>query len=134
MLKIGYKKIIIALLMLAFTSQTLATAAMTCQLDNAMQTVAVAMDVSSDDDMAMDHTDHASMDHSQDANSLTDNHQKSDCCKTMGHCVFGGCSLAAASTNIDFLLTQRNFVAEDFYSDVTPTPLASSLYRPPIIC
>ena len=80
MLKIGYKKIIVALLMLAFTSQTLATAAMTCQLDNAMQTVAVAMDMSSDDHMAMDHTDHASMDHSQDANSLTDNHQKSDCC------------------------------------------------------
>lgn len=132
MLKTGYKNFIIALLLLAFTSQTLATAAMTCQLEKA--TAAVAMDMSSYDHMNMDHTDHASMDHSQHANSLTDTHQKSDCCKTMGHCVFGGCSLAAASNSIDFLLTELDSAAEDFYSDVVPTPLASSLYRPPIIC
>jgi uncharacterized protein involved in copper resistance len=130
MLKTGYKKFIIALLLLAFTSQTMATAAMTCQLEKATQ--AVAMDMSSDDHMAMDHTDHASMDHSQHANSLTDTHQKSDCCKTMGHCLLGGCSLATATTSIDFLLTQLDSAAEDFYSDVVPTPLASSLYRPPI--
>lgn len=132
MLKTGYQKFIIALLLLAFTSQTMATAAMTCQLEKATQAVTAAMDMSSDNPMAMDHTDHANMDHYQHVSSLTDTHPISDCCKTMGHCVFGGCSLAAASTSIDFLLTQRNFVAEDFYSDVAPTPLASSLYRPPI--
>lgn len=132
MLKTGYQKFIIALLLLAFTSQTLATVAMTCQLDKVMQTV--AMDMSSHDHMNMDHADHADMDHSQHTNALTDTHSTSDCCKTMGHCTLGGCSLAAASTSIDFLLTQPNVAAEDFYSDVAPTPLISSLYRPPIFC
>ncbi len=131
MLKTDAKKIIIALLLLAFTSQTLATAAMTCQLEKATQATAAAMDMSNEHHM--DHADHASMDHSQHQSALTDNHN-SDCCKTMGHCLLGGCSLATATTSIDFLFTQLDSATEDFYSDVVPTPLTSPLYRPPIIC
>jgi hypothetical protein len=52
----------------------------------------------------------------------------------MGHCLFGGCSLAAASNAIDFLFIKFHSTTEDFYSSVTPNPLASSLYRPPISC
>jgi uncharacterized protein involved in copper resistance len=107
---------------------------MTCELEKAVKMPVV--------DRLMESVAHHDMDHMQhDMSAMSvapDNskhsHSTSDCCKTMGHCLFGGCSLAAASTSIDFLLTKLHSTTEDFYSDVAPTPLASSLYRPPISC
>ena len=134
MLKTRCQKIITLLLLLAFTSQTLAAAAMTCELEKAVKIPAV--------DRLMEPIAHHDMDHMQHDMSAMPvapdnsehNHSASDCCKTMGHCLLGGCSLAAASTSIVFLLTKLHSTTEDFYSDVAPTPLASSLYRPPISC
>lgn len=136
MLKSSVQKLIVLLLLLAFTSQTLAAATMTCELDKAVKAPSVDAVMVSLTHHDMDHTHHdmsampATSDNSEHSNSPSD----SDCCKTMGHCLFGGCSLAAASNAIDFLLIEFYSTTEDFYSGVTPTPLVSSLYRPPIIC
>jgi uncharacterized protein involved in copper resistance len=134
MLKSSVQKFIVLFLLLAFTSQTLATAAMTCELDKAMKAPSVDAVMESLTHRDMDHMQHDMSAMSAASDNSEHNHPTSDCCKTMGHCLFGGCSLAAASTSIVFLLTQLDSAAEDFYSDITPTPLASSLYRPPIIC
>jgi hypothetical protein len=136
MLKSSYQKIITLFLLLAFTSQTLATAAMTCELDKAVKAPSVDAIMESLTHHDMDHTQHdmsampATINNSEHAHPQSD----SDCCKTMGHCLFGGCSLATASNAIDFLFIKFHATTEDFYSNVAPTPLASSLYRPPISC
>jgi hypothetical protein len=137
MLKTCYEKVITLLLLLAFTSQTLATAAMTCELEKNTTAPAVASEMMANvahHDMEHMHHDMSAMsataDNSEDSHPPSD----SDCCKTMGHCLFGGCSLAAASNALDFLVIKFYSTPEDFYSGVTPTPLASSLYRPPISC
>jgi hypothetical protein len=136
MLKSRIQKFIALFLLLAFTSQTLATAAMTCELEKAMDMPVVDRLVESVAHHGMDHMHHdmsampATSKNSEHSHPPSD----SDCCKTMGHCLFGGCSLAAASNAIDFLLIEFYSTTEDFYSGVTPTPLVSSLYRPPIIC
>lgn len=135
------KKIIIALLLLAFTSQTLATAAMICELEKTTQTSSIAMNINADsmthahhhmsempvhDMTEMETMDHPSQHHSQ--------HQQFDCCKTMGHCLMGGCSFAATSNFHIFLFSKPHTTAVDFYSSSEPAPLISSLYRPPIFC
>lgn len=134
MLKSSLQKIISLLLLLAFTSQTLAAAAMTCELENAAPTPAIEKLTDSVVHHDMDHMQHDMSTMPVAPDNSEHNHPTSDCCKTMGHCLLGGCSLAAASTSIDFLFTQLDSATEDFYSDVAPTPLASSLYRPPIFC
>jgi hypothetical protein len=120
---------------LAFTSQTMATAAMNCEQGKSasgsanVATVNMSMGDMDMSDPAMAHMHHMSeTDHSQNT------HQQFDCCKTMGHCLFGGCTLAAASNGIIFLASKLDSAAEDFYLGITPSPLASSLYRPPISC
>ena len=136
MLKYSLQKLLVLLLLLAFTSQTLATAAMTCELDKAVKAPSVDAVIASITHHDMDHTQHDMSAMPATSNNSEHSHppSDSDCCKTMGHCLFGGCSLAAASNAIDFLLTELDSATEDFYSGVTPTPLASSLYRPPISC
>ena len=137
MLKSSLQKFIVLLLLLAFTSQTLATAAMTCELEKNITAPAVASkmmeNVAHHD---MDHTHHDMSAMPATSNNTEHSHppSDSDCCKTMGHCLFGGCSLAAASTAIDFLFIKFHSTTEDFYSSLTPTSIASSLYRPPIFC
>ena len=134
MLKSSCQKIITLFLLLAFTSQTLATAAMACELEKAMEMPVVDRLVESVAHHDMDHMQHDMGAMPTAPDNSEHSHPTSDCCKTLGHCVFGGCSLAAANNSIDFLLTKLNSATEDFYSDVAPTPLASSLYRPPISC
>ena len=135
MLNARFHKILILLLLLAFTSQTMATAAMNCE----QQLVAVEMPMDSMMDMdmsAMDHSDPAMahIRHMSEANTSQNPHQQIDCCKTMGHCIFGGCTLAALDNGIIFLINKIDSTVEDFYLGVTPSPLVSSLYRPPIFC
>lgn len=137
----SYKKIIIALLLLAFTSQTLATAAMTCELGKIARPESVVMNTNADTMMhahhhmsempAHDMSAMGDMNHSAQPNNT---HQQFDCCKTMGHCLPGGCSLATANTATEFLLLDFNSIAVDFYLNNASSPLTSSFYRPPIFC
>jgi len=146
-----YKKLIIALLLLAFTSQTMATAAMTCKSLKAIQALAATPTMSPDHHKNLDHANHLKMDHihsdpmpaHHDKSLMSDTNSKSnsqhhpeniDCCQTIGHCLLGRCVLATASNTASFSFARVHSAAEDFYSGVTPKPLSSSLYRPPIFC
>jgi hypothetical protein len=141
MLKVHLHRFIALILLLAFTSQTLATAAMNCEQG---KTVSISRNIATTqmnmgemDMSTMDYSDPSMMqmhDHTNTTNSPQNSHQKFDCCKTMGHCLFGGCSLAAASKGIIFMPSKFDSIAEDFYLGITPPPLASSHYRPPIFC
>jgi len=134
----SYKKFIITLLLLAFSSQLMATAAMTCELEKLAQPI--MENVNAQAQMQMHHHmsdmpmhDMAAMDditHSPQPNA----HQQFDCCKTMGHCLYGACSLAAINNIESFLFTKSRSTLVDFYSSITPSPIISSLYRPPIFC
>lgn len=109
----------------------MATAAMNCGQEK-MAATDMHMDMSDMTEMDMSKMDH--MHHMSEADAPQNSHHQFDCCKTMGHCLFGGCSLAAASHGIVVSLQKINSVLEDFYSGVAPAPLVSSLYRPPIFC
>ncbi len=130
------------LLLLAFTGQTMATAAMSCDhtqmIQNSHDVIMAEMVMGTGEVLIeANHSDpdivhlHHNMDETHQPQNT---HEQTDCCKTMGHCLLGGCALAAASSGITFLLTQHDSTLEDFYLGVTPTPLVSSLYRPPIFC
>jgi hypothetical protein len=137
---IGYKKFIITLLLLAFTSQILATAAMTCELEKIAQTESVVISTNAEtrvhahhhmdeipahDISAMDYSDHSVQPHT---------HRQFDCCKTMGHCSLGSCSFAIANTSTEFLFFAFRSTAVDFYLSTAHSPFISSPYRPPISC
>ncbi len=143
MLKSSCRKIITLLLLLAFTSQTLATAAMTCELEKTVKISAIdkfmkdePMDVEVTEDVAHhdNHMHHDAGTAPADADNFQDHHQSQDCCKYMGQCLLGGCALATANNSTTLLLNKIASTPEDYYSSFTPTPLATSLYRPPIFC
>ena len=118
----GYKKLIVALLLLVFTSQSIAALAMSCQLNSLVQPM-MGMDHSM---MAMDD----SMD-MMDGHSMPSGDQTADCCKVMGHCPMGNCFPSATSTSTVSFSTFTS-TALDSYRSTQPDPLISSLYRPPI--
>ena len=136
MTKTGYKNIFIALLLLAFTSQSFAALVMPCQF------VSQASHSMNMDDMAkmdhsdiegMDHSNMAGMDHSEMAGDIkTDTNPMSDCCKTVGHCSSGSCSLAlfGHSFAVSLLFTQANVNVS--FTSFIPESFVSSLFRPPI--
>lgn len=147
-----YRHFVIALLLLAFSCQLLANAAMTCELDKSTKATAANMLSHTPDyvhDMplhalaAIDHSshinhslnvDHSShIDHSSHMNSPTHKSASADCCKNMGHCAMGTCSLATANTNLVIFITKPLTPSVDFYSSTIPSPHISSLYRPPIL-
>lgn len=140
MQKARLHKFIALLLLLAFTSQTMATAAMSCERKNeaGSQNISMTeMDVSAMDMNKINHSDPAMahMHHQMsETNHAQNQHQKFDCCKTMDHCLTGGCTLAAVSSDITLPLNKADSAVEDFYLGIAPTPLISSLYRPPIFC
>ncbi len=76
--------------------------------------------------------DMAAMDHQSHEKPSHSSHTSFDCCKAMGHCLFGGCSLAAANKDNFFSVQKQTPLAVDFYSRNTPAPLAAPHYRPPI--
>ena len=134
--KTGYKNIFIALLLLAFTSQSFAALLMPCQF---VSQTSHSMNM---DDMAgmdhsdiegMDHSNMAGMDHSEIAGDIkTDTNPMSDCCKTVGHCSSAGCSLAifGHSFAVPLLSTQTDVNVS--FTSFIPENLVSSLFRPPI--
>ncbi|MFO1387740.1 hypothetical protein [Cellvibrio sp.] len=125
-----YKKILIALLLLAFTSQSFAALVMPCQF--ASQT-SMTMDMDMSDMAAMDHAGMADMDHSgmhhSDQPSTTG---AGDCCKTMGHCGSGTCSWVFFGHFFDAPMFSLSSEVNAAYADVIPERLASSLFKPPI--
>jgi hypothetical protein len=128
MTKTGYKNIFIALLLLAFTSQSFAALVMPCQF------LSQASHSTNMDDMAgVDHSNMVGMDHSEMASDIkTDTNPMSDCCKTLGHCSSGSCSLAlfGHSFAVSLPATQADLNAS--FSSFIPESLISSLFRPPI--
>lgn len=128
MTKTGYKNIFIALLLLAFTCQSFAALVMSCQFESQMSH-SMNMDYMAE----MDHANMARMDHSEMAGDLkTDTTTSDDCCKAMGHCLSGGCSLANLENNFALSFAVLSSDAARLYISVLPSPLISSLYRPPI--
>lgn len=126
----GYKKFIVVLLLLAFTSQSIAALAMSCQLNgqvqpSAEQTMMGDMDHSM---MGMDDSMNMMGEHSMPPKG----NQMSDCCKAMGHCSLGNCSLISVTNSFAISLAAFSSAAIDSYISVQPSPLISSLYRPPI--
>ncbi|MET0355789.1 MAG: hypothetical protein ABW044_03370 [Cellvibrio sp.] len=131
----AYKKIIIALLLLAFTSQTMASAAMKCQLEQAFHSKSAITDMGTMNhngpDMEHMHHHMSEIDVIDSVEDVSHAHQTSDCCKTMGQCLLG-CSVIVVSTSFIFLLEKINVGIEDFYSNTASSLFISSLYRPPI--
>lgn len=136
MTKTGYKNIFIALLLLAFTSQSFAALVMPCQF------VSKASHSMNMDDMAgmnhsdmegMDHSNMVGMDHSEMASDIkTDTNPMSDCCKTLGHCSSGSCSLALFGHSFAVSLPATQADLNVSFTSFIPESLISSLFRPPI--
>ncbi len=133
----GCKNIFIALLLLAFTSQSFAALVMPCQFGSK------ASHFMNMDDMAgmnhssmagMDHSTMAGMDHSEMAGDIkTDTSPMNDCCKTVGHCSSGGCSLALFGHSFAVSLPANQADLNVSFTSFIPESLISSLYRPPIL-
>lgn len=126
---LGYNKLInkliVALLLMAFTSQSITALAMTCPfgsqtLPSRANAMMVGMDHSK---MGMDGSMGMMSDHSMPSSD----DQMADCCKAMGHC-----SLISVTNTFAISLAVASSAAIDSYTSAQPLPLASSLYRPPI--
>jgi hypothetical protein len=114
---IGYKNFIVALLLLVFTSQSIIALIMFRQLESqSPSSKMLDMDHSM---MGMDHT------------TMNDD-KKTDCCKTLGHCFLGNCSLASLEQSFFLLPFVLSLAASYFTVTARPSRLISSLYRPPI--
>lgn len=57
--------------------------------------------------------------------------QKTDCCKSFGHCSTGGCSLALGSEAVIFFTALHSGIS-DLYNSSLPSAFTTSLFRPPI--
>jgi hypothetical protein len=134
---VGVQKLLLILLLLAFNCQSMLVAAQVCPMqlqNNAMSTPAVqSVDMSSmghsmDAMDAMDNPRSAEMmmDHSSHAED-----KKPSCCKQMGHCLLGGCTVIGPSYHFDEMLAELSSTAAYSYNRPQPIPLASSLFRPP---
>ena len=142
MIKTLSHKHIVVLMLLAFTSQIMAVAAMTCDLEKAFEPAAHTMHMNhmnpQDHSSNMDHTHHFDhpMTHMQSDTNGTDHSQtaqhKSFCCKTMVHCLLG-CALMGINSSFTFQLEKISLGIEDLYSSAASNPFIPSLYRPPIL-
>jgi hypothetical protein len=121
-----YKKIIVALLLMALTSQSMAVLVMPCQFQSQFQN----QTQSPSDATAM-----AGMDHSMQMmnHSMPSNENKTpDCCKRMEDCLIGGCALIGMSNTVILSFMASSSAMEDSYTGMQVLSLVSSLYRPPI--
>jgi hypothetical protein len=120
----GYKNIIILLLLMAFTSQSVAALLMPCQHNAAMHHEMGTMA----DMPGMEHMHHANV---MDSTSKTPI-QQTDCCKALGHCSSGGCSLAVFGGASLITFASLRTSVSDLYRNTIPTALSTSLFKPPI--
>lgn len=139
MTKRCHSTLLIAFLLIAFTSQLLANAAMTCEFKPVAPSTHSHEHMHHHDgtvpmhDMAsMNQSQNLSQNHPQNHSStFTHHHSSADCCKLMGHCSMGGALFGIDKDKI-FTFQKQSSAAEDFYSRNTPTPLVTAHYRPPI--
>ena len=145
----SWKKHIALLLMLVYTSQSLAAWLTPCHMDEVSSEpksiVAVASAHESAHDMHhnMGH-DHAAMNHSMlhpeiAPDSIPDttaaaniNVDKADCCDTLGHCLMGGCVVIHAASGTSALSPGDGLSIADLYELPQPLLVTSSHFRPPI--
>lgn len=135
MLKLHLHRFFILLLLLAFSSQTFAVASMTCELEKmrvSAATISQSNQHHAHHTSSMENHDMSEMVPMEQETPAPTTHQNLDCCKTMGHCLLSNCSFAATDANSLFLFTKSNSTGIDFYSSNSPTPLITSLFRPPI--
>ena len=130
MTKTGYKNIFIALLLLAFTSQSFATLMMPCQFMSPVQNTTHMDEMPEMSHAAMPAMDHSSMDHSPKTHSS----KRADCCNTLDHCNSGSCSLGFFGQSFDLSLPASSTAVNISYLATIPTSITSSLFRPPIFC
>ncbi len=139
-----YSKFILAFLLMAFTSQILASATITCNHPKAEMFDSTA----NVERHTRDHTDHqmsemsppitkatnySLMDHTSHTNESQRDHQQSSCCETLGQCLMGNCSLAATDA-LPILFIIEPFTSKvDYYPSATSSPHIPSPYRPPIL-
>ncbi len=126
-----YKKIIIAVLLMAFTGQSLAALAMSCQVTGKtlLSAAQIMMPSMNHSQMVMDHLANISNDHQHSSNDK----QAASCCKLMGQsCSQGNCSLMSVMSTFVLFVEAVISVAVDSYTSVQPLPLVSLPYRPPI--
>lgn len=118
---------LIALLTMVFLGQSLAVAAMPCQL---MDVAPMSHNMESmDHSMLGMHHDMSQMDTQENAMDMKTTH---NCCKTMGHCSSSSCSAPALSYSIAFAIQSDASLNTNSYHQHIPSSPVSSLYRPPI--
>lgn len=110
-----FKSWFIALLLLAFTSQSMAALMMVCEMPQ--------QEIHASHTMAdMDHAEHSKL-----SKNLPDTH-----CATMDHCTSGSCLLPALSASFSVNTMGVTATVIDSYDSGFPVASVSSLYRPPI--
>jgi hypothetical protein len=130
MTKTGYKNIFIALLLLAFTGQSLAALIMPCQFVSQNPMSMDMADMTGMEAADMPGMDHTGMSKSGKTNPLN----PSDCCKTLDHCSSGSCSVALFGHSFDLSPLTLDTDENVSYINEIPERLVSSLFRPPIFC
>lgn len=125
MKKTGFKHIFIALLLLAFTSQSLAALMMPCQFLSMKSHEASMHSMSGMSNMA-------GMDHSMNMTQRDSDDSKSqDCCKMLDHCPSGNCSMVFGN-EFELTLPSNRINVVLSYTAFVPEFLVASLFRPPI--
>lgn len=123
-----FKPWFIALLLLAFTSQSMAALTMVCEMPQQ-----IPPKVSQDSAHTSHDIDHAHMSHMSAPSDSAEHQNFSDAhCATMEHCTSGSCVLPALSHQLSINAPVVTAVVIDSVDSGFPVASISSLYRPPI--
>ena len=146
----NWKKHIALLLMLAYTSQSVAALLTPCHAHDPSSEpgpVAIATSVhegAHDMHHSMGHEQHGAMEHSMQHHDLTGfaaaddsaspqiNVVKADCCAALGHCLMGSCLVIHAASGTSTFSLGHGFTVADLYKLPQPLVVTSSHFRPPI--
>ena len=118
-----YRNIIVALLMIAFAGQLVASASISCQSQSLPPQ---SHEQEADSDM-MDHFQHVGLN-----SSSTDEFAAFDCCPDCD-CSLGGCVTAVLPGSQSVFAASLSSLTS-YYNGLAENQLAVSLYRPPIAC
>lgn len=120
MINLRNKRILISLLILAFTSQSYASVSMSCEstMPDSHQEMAMS------NMMTMDHSTQHEMD-------VEENVSMDDCCIDCD-CTVGGCTVAALLPSNQMYSQIHDTTLVLSYSSVVPNRDTLSLFRPPI--
>lgn len=123
-----FKPWFIALLLLAFTSQSMAALTMVCEMPQPMSQHGTHAS------HAMADMDHANMSHHRGAQTDPAEHRNlpDAHCATMDHCTSGSCLLPALGQQPSLNTPALTAVVVDMVDSGSPVASVSSLYRPPI--